>query len=90
MAESKKDNNQVNTITGVLNTDGTTPTLIKATPSTHIVDTSDGTSGSDAGNDDAARDANQVPVLLAVSEDDGSTPVPVYVNSNGEILIDQT
>lgn len=88
MANAKKDNNSVPVIMGVLNTDGATPTMVKADPSTHVTDTEDNTTGSDLGADNAARDSNGEPVLLAVSEDDGSTPVPIYVNSSGQILID--
>lgn len=88
MTEAKFDQNQVPVMTGVLNTNGTTPTMIKATPSTHILDVEDNTTGSDAGPDLAVRDDNGIPVLIAVSETDGVTPVTLYVNSSGQLLID--
>ena len=88
MAQIKKDDNQVPAIAGVLNTDGTTVTRIKIDASTHILDVSDGTTGSDLGADRAARDDNGEPVFIATSESDGTTPVPLYVNSSGQLLID--
>lgn len=75
---------------GVLNTDGATPTRVKIDPTTHILDIEDNTTGSDLGNDLAARDNSGVPVLIAVSSVDGVTPVPLYVNSSGQLLIQTT
>lgn len=90
MADAKRDNNQIPIMTGVLNTDGTTITLFKANPSTHVLFINDGTTGSDFGSDDAVRDNNNIPVLLAVSNSDGSTPVPLYVDTNGNLLVKST
>ena len=90
MANAAKDNNKVSAITGVLNTNGTTVSRIEIDPTTHVLDINDGVTGSDFGADLAARDANSVPVLIAVSEVDGVTPVPVYVDSDGKLLIDTT
>ena len=90
MAQTKKDSNNVDTMTGVLNTDGTTPINITINPTTHILDASDGSSGSDFGNDWAARDNNSVPVLMAVSNADGITPVMLYVNSSGQLMVKST
>lgn len=90
MAESKFDNNNIPTMTGVLNTDGATPTLVKADLTTHELLTSDNTTGSDFGADNAARDNNGIPVLMAVSDVDGSSIVPLYVDSDGNLLIDST
>lgn len=88
MADAKRDDNQVTTLAGVLNTDGTTPTLVKADPTTHILDTSDGSSGSDLGNDNAARDNNSIPVAMAT--DSSGNKIPLYVNSSGKLLIKST
>lgn len=90
MAVAQKDDNNINTLLGTLDSDGLTPTLIKINPTTHILSTLDGTSGSDNGNDIANRDDNQVPVMMAVSKDDGTTPVFLYADSNGNLLIDST
>lgn len=88
MAEAKKDNNGVPTITGVLNTDGATPTRIKADASTHALEVADGTTGSDAGKDLAARDGNAIPVLLAT--DASNNIISLFVNSSGQLLIQST
>lgn len=90
MTNAKIDNNQIPTMTGVLNTDGATITLFKANSSTHEILINDGTTGSDFGSDDAARDNNNIPVLLATSNSDGATPVPLYVDANGQLLIKST
>jgi hypothetical protein len=87
MSEAKRDQNFVPTLIGVLNTDGETPTLIKAS-SDHYLEVDDNSTGSDLSGDVARRDKNHVPVALAVSEDDGVTPVELYVNSDGKLLVD--
>ena len=70
-------------------TDGVTPELIKASPTNHTIDVIDASTGTDQSpGDDAKRDQNMVPVLLAVSEVDGVTPVQLYVDSDGKLLID--
>ena len=73
---------------GALNTDGVTPTPVQADPTDHTIMTDDNTTGSDISDPPAIRDANRVTGLMAVSEVDGVTPVPLYVNSDGELLID--
>ena len=90
MSEAKRDNNGVQVMTGVLSSDGVTPTMVKADPTTHFIKVDDNTTGSDLGADNAARDGNYVTTLIAVSEVDGVTPVPIYVSADGEILIDST
>lgn len=90
MSDSKIDNNQISTMTGMLNTDGITPTRMQADPTGHTLLASDGTSGSDFGSDNAGQDNNGIRILMAVSEVDGTTPVPLYINSSGQLLIDTT
>lgn len=85
MTNAIKDNNNVPTILGVLNTDGATSTVIKADPSTHYLDTSDGSSGSDLGNDSAGRDQNSVTTLSAT--DSNGNIIPLYADSSGNLLI---
>lgn len=87
MAETKKDDNQVPVMMGVLNTDGSTPTRVYSDPSTHVLITGNGSTGSDLGNNNASRDNSGNPVLLAVSSSDDTTPVPLYVDSSGNLLI---
>lgn len=88
MAQAPRDQNLVPTILGTSSADGTTPLVVKASPTTHAINVSDGTTGTDLSGDIAARDQNFVPVWLAVSEIDGTTPVPVYVDASGNLLVD--
>lgn len=85
MAEIKSDNNQIAVMAGVLNTDGDTPTMVKINPSTHVLDTSDGTSGSDLGDDIIARD-NSGETVMAATDANGNI-INLYVNSSGQLLI---
>lgn len=88
--EAKRDENNVTTITGVLNSDGETIVVVEADPTTHGLSVNNATTGSDNGPIEALRDENFVPTLLAVSGDDGETIVPLYVDSDGKLLIDET
>jgi len=88
MAETKRDNNQVPVIMGVLNTDGVTPTRMEADPTTHVLDISDGTTGSDFGQEHAARDNSGNPVATAT--DANGAIINLYVDSSGNLLIDST
>lgn len=93
MANAKRDENRITTMTGVLNTDGFTVTNVNADPTSNnsmMVD--DNTTGSDNGPTPgrALRDGNYVTTLYAVSEVDGETPVALYVTNSGELLIDHT
>ena len=94
MATAALDENGVPSLVAALNTDGTTPIRITANPTNHGLSISDNISdninGSDNGRTVAYRDENSKPVLLAVSSVDGVTPVEVYANSSGELLVDST
>lgn len=90
MTTAGNDNNLVSSLIGVLNTDGETISLVKATAGTHILDIADGATGSDFGQDNAERDQNGEAVMLATSNADGTTPVPLYVDSSGCLLIKST
>lgn len=88
MANASRDENHVTTLIGVDSSDGTTVKLATIAPVTHHFQVEDGTTGSDLGGTDAIRDDNHVPVALAVSSDDGETPVPLYINADGKLLVD--
>lgn len=88
MANSKIDGNYTHSLMGVLNTDGKTVINILANPTTHRLETNNGITGSDFGPKNAPKDGNDVPTLLAVSSVDGVTPVVVYADINGNLLID--
>lgn len=88
MADAPRDANQVPGLLGVLNTDGITLVPIKANPTSHALNVSDGTIGTDNGPTNAKRDQNQATSIVATSSVDGVTPVIVYADSNGNLLID--
>lgn len=87
MSNAKRDENNVPTLLGVLNSDGVTIVPIQIS-SSHKLQVDDSTTGSDLGPINAKRDENNVPTLLGVSSVDGVTPVPVYADSMGHLLID--
>ena len=90
MADASRDQNNVPTILGALNTDGETIVPIQANPASHALSINDGTTGSDNGPVDAPRDENNIPVLMAVSSADGETPVVLYADSEGKLLVDSS
>lgn len=90
MADAVKDANGVAAMTGVLNTNGTSIVRIKADPITHLLEVGDGTTGTDHGPAVAIKDGNSVATLMAVSSVDGKTPVVLYVDSSGNLLVDSS
>lgn len=88
MAEASRDNNQIPTLLGTSNADGTTPVKIRVVDADHTICVDIGTTGSDLSGDDASRDANGVPVMMGVSSVDGVTPVPIYADPvTGALLV---
>lgn len=90
MSTAAIDANGRQTFTGRLNTDGVTPTRVKADPSTHAMSVEDSATGTDQGGSNAATDANDRPTFIAVSSADGKSPLALYVNSSGQLLIKST
>ena len=90
MISTSRDSNRIPTIMGTLNADGLTPVSVKVNSSTHSLDVSDGTTGTNHPFVDAQRDANRVSVIWGVSSADGVTPIPIYINSSGRLLIQST
>lgn len=89
MTNAYRDENNVPTLIGTLNTNGTSIVRILVVPTTHLLKVSDGSSGSDNGNNgnNANKDENSVPVFMAVSSVDGKTPVEVYTDASGNLLV---
>lgn len=85
--QAKRDENRVTTLIGALNTDGVTPNLICANPTTHSLCIDDGVDGLDFNHTNSVRDENRVPVAMAVSSADGVTPVELYSNNLYNLLI---
>lgn len=93
MANAKKDQNGKATIICASLNDGVTIVPLKADPATHILQTMDGSTGSDNGNNNgnAIVDGNGVPVWTAFSSVDGKTIVEVYADpATGNLLIKST
>ena len=88
MSNAKRDENNVPTLTCVLDTDGETIVNVEVDPTTHVLRVSDDTTGSDNGPNRALRDENFVTTLIGVSSADGVTPVAVYADSDGRLLLD--
>lgn len=84
--QAKRDQNRITTLLGALNTDGITPTIINANPSTHRLSVSGSMAGV-SGSMAAPRDENRVTVVMGVSSVDGITPVPIYSDSLYNLLI---
>lgn len=73
-----------------LNTDGKTPQVIKVNSVNKSIKVVDSNTGSDFSVASAPRDENRVPVMLGVSDADGVTPVELYADVNGNLLIQST
>lgn len=86
---AQRDENHIPTLIATLNTDGSTIIPVQVNALNNGLRIDDDTTGSDSGNngDIANRDENHVPVLIALSSVDGVTPVEVYADSNGKLLI---
>lgn len=76
-------NNVYYSSNGAATADGTVDASLQATVGGKYYSSSTGTS-------DAIRDANHIPVSMAVSSEDGITPVPLYADSNNKLLIKTT
>ena len=87
MANAFLDENSVPTLTAGLNTDGKTIVRVLANPLDNSLKTSDGTTGTNHGPTNDLRDENGRTALLATSSVDGVTPVVVYADSNGNLLV---
>ncbi len=92
MANAKKDGNYISTALALLESDGTTPINLVVDALTHSLEVDDNSSGSDNGPTPARalRDGNYVTTLIAVSSADGITPVALYADADGKLLIDHT
>lgn len=88
MADASRDQNNVPTLLGTLDSDGETLVPIVVNASSHALKVGDDTTGSDNGPANAPRDNNFVPALMAVSSTDGVTPVVVYADIDGNLLVD--
>jgi len=86
MANALRDQNHVATKLGVLFSDGVTLVPIATNPATGAVMTNSTDTLAVPVNPVAIRDENFENVLMGVNSVDGTT-IPVYVDSDGHILI---
>ena len=87
MADAIKDQNQIPVMLGISSSDRVTPTLTTVDPITHALRVDDGTTGGSLSVGIASRDKNTVTTMIVASSTDGATPVELYVNSSGKLLI---
>jgi len=87
MSNAKIDQNYVKTIVAENASGSKEIVSVSANPVSNGLKINLDTPGSNSGIDFASRDNNRVPVLIAVSALDGKTPVPIYADDNGAILI---
>ena len=90
LENSQRDGNFVTTMTAVLNTDGKTVKKITANPANHGISVANGVGGADNGPQNAIHDDNDVHTLVAVSSVDFTTPVVLYADASGKLLIQST
>ena len=90
MANSKKDDNNVNTLLGTLQSDGITLVNIKINPVNGAMKVIDSSAGTYISRTNDLRDDNDVPAMLGVSSTDNKTPILVCADSNGNLLIKST
>lgn len=90
MTNAYRDENSVPTLIGALDTDGSTVARVEGNAFSHALKVNDGTTGSDFGPKNALKDENGVSTLIAVSSADGITPVVVYTDANGRLLVDSS
>lgn len=91
MANAKIDNNGVPTTLGTSNADGRTLLSWRVHPTTHVLQVSDGSGGSDLSLQNARRDENGAAALMGISNDGNNTPTEVYVDSSTkQVLIKST
>ena len=89
MANAERDQNDVPTLLAYYPTNADNE-RIYANATTHGLKVSDGTTGNDQGPQNAYRDQNGVPGIMAVSSVDGVTPVVVYTDGAGNLLVQST
>lgn len=90
MANASIDDNGQATLTAALNTNGTTIVRVKVNATNHGLKVSDDDTGSDHGPYRALHDENMRTTMFATSSVDGVTPVALYADSSGNLLIQST
>jgi hypothetical protein len=84
------DGNHVPTFAGTLQSDGTTYTLIKVSPTTKAVKVVDAATGTASTRITAPRNGNGQVAWMGVSSADMTTLIPIATDSSGNLLIQST
>lgn len=87
MANAERDQNHVTTGLASLDTSPSETSLLAADETTHRLQVTEGGTNGTENSAIANRDQNHRPVFMAVSRDDGVTPVAIYATSDGKLLI---
>ncbi len=84
------DENSQATITAALNTNGSTIIKVKVNAANHALKVDDNNTGTDHGPSKGLKDENMRTTYFATSSVDGKTPVALYADSSGNLLIQST
>lgn len=88
MAYAAKDQSGTNSLIGVLDSSGSLVIAVQANPSTHRLHVADTVPGANNGPTTSLKDGNFVSTLIGTSYVDGVTPVPIYCDVHGNLLVD--
>jgi hypothetical protein len=82
------DGNRIPVMKAALNTDGVTLTNVTINETNNALKVDDNTTGDDnSTNENALRNQNYKTGLWATSSEDGVTPVQLYCDADGKLLI---
>lgn len=90
MANAKIDENNIPTVLGTLQSDGQTTIPLNINPTNNAAKVIDDTTGTASTRINAPRDGNFKPAWIGVSSTDMITPIPVAIDSSGNLLIKST
>lgn len=77
---SQLDSNYVRTLIATADSDGVSPVILYANPTTHALLIDDDSTGVSYGTGQAPRDKNSIPCILAANSSDGITAVSIYAH----------
>ena len=87
MSNAKRDNNRI-TVGLAYDETNTQPLKVDASTGTLIVEITPVASLPATSSPAIKRDSNDIPVVLAVTDDANSTPSPLLTDSNGLLIVD--
>lgn len=88
MTNAAIDGNDRRTMTGVLNTNGTTIMRLYVNPANGSLKVSNASTGTYPGGNNAKIDENGSATAMAVASSDMTTRMNILINSSNELLID--